>query len=104
MVGDWPTITHLGGLTRRQPHPRDSRPVTDIRSRLVRFLQSPPVQIVTLTGFGVLFIAGAVNRSLGGWGSVGVRGSITVNPFGLAIGVALLVAALCIYKAWNRQK
>ena len=77
--------------------------MADIRSRLVRFIQSPPVQIVTLAGFGVLFIAGAVNRARNGWGGV-ERGSFTVNPLGLAIGVALLVAALCIYKAWNRPK
>lgn len=102
-VWDWPTITHIGGLTRRQPGTRESSSVTDIRSRLVRFIQSPPVQIVTLTGFGVLFITIAVQRSRDSWSGV-ARGSLTVNPIGLALGVALLVAALCIYKAWNRQK
>lgn len=70
--------------------------MTDLRSRLLRVLQSPPVQIVPLSGFGVLFIADAVRDT--------PRYGLTVNPLGLAIGVALLVAALCIYKAWNRQK
>lgn len=77
--------------------------MADTRSRIVRFIQFPPVQIVTLVGFGVLFIAIAVHRS-DGWSSGAARGSLTVNPLGLALGVALLVAALCIYKAWNRQR
>lgn len=79
--------------------------MTDMRSRLVRFLQHPPVQIVPLSGFGVMFIADALQRTPDEMGRMGViKGSLTVHPVGLAIGVALLVAALCVYKAWNRQK
>ena len=101
-MGEWPTIIHIGGLTRRQPGTRESSPVADTRSRVIRFIQYPPVQIVTLVGFGVLCIAIAVHRTNEGWSGRAI-GPLTVNPLGLAIGVALLVAALCIYKAWNRQ-
>lgn len=75
--------------------------MADTRSRFVRFIQHPPVQIVTLSGFGVLFVAIAVHRTRD-WGGA-AKGPLTVNPLGLAIGIALLVAALCIYKAWNRK-
>ena len=75
--------------------------MADTRARLVRFIKYPPVQIVTLAGFGVLFIAIAVHRTHD-WGGA-PKGPLTVNPIGLAIGTALLVAALCIYKAWNRK-
>ena len=81
---------------------RGVEPMRMKRERLLALLRSRAFAVPVLTGSGVYFVA--LSYHPGGWSNrTRLPYSATIDPLSVAIGAALLVLAVLVYRHGNRN-